>query len=201
MVDKKQPGKPQNGEAGGESEQPASLAAVKQIIRAIKRRQPPHEENFLNIYPMMDMMTILLVFLIMQFASSSASVLQESDELRIPYSTSEQTTDESLPLQISKNEIVVDGKKVLELRDGQVDPSFKQGGGTGFLISPLFRVLEREAERQKAIAARNPSRPFKGEMLIIADKDTPFRTISEVLYTMGQAEFAGLKFIVNKQGE
>ena len=36
------------------------------VIRRLLRH-PPHEENF-NIYPMMDMMTILLVFMIMQFA-------------------------------------------------------------------------------------------------------------------------------------
>lgn len=184
-----------------EAEKPASMAAVKNIIRQRKRRHPEHEHTDLNIYPMMDMMTILLVFLIMQFASSSASVLQETEQLRIPYSTSKATTDEALPLQISKNEIVVDGKRVLELRDGQVDPGQKQGGGTGFLVTPLFKVLKKEAERKKLIAERNPQRPFKGDVLIVADKRTPFRTLSEVLYTMGMAEFSSLKFVVNKQTE
>ena len=38
------------------------------IRRKLSRREEPQEVG-LNIYPMMDMMTILLVFLIMSFAS------------------------------------------------------------------------------------------------------------------------------------
>ena len=35
-----------------------------------------------------------------------------------------------------------------------------------------------------------------GAVQIIADRRTPFRTLSEVVYTLGQAEFAELHFVV-----
>jgi biopolymer transport protein ExbD len=35
---------------------------------------------------------------------------------------------------------------------------------------------------------------------IIADRRTPFRTLSEVIYTLGQAEFAELHFVVLQGG-
>ena len=38
--------------------------------------------------------------------------------------------DEALAVQISRSGIVVDGKPVLELRNGIVDPSQKQGGSS-----------------------------------------------------------------------
>ena len=44
------------------------------------------------------------------------------------------------------------------------------------------------------IASRNPGRPFRGEVRIIADKRTPFRTLGEVIYSLGQAEFGALRF-------
>jgi biopolymer transport protein ExbD len=182
-----------------EDEAPASMAHVKQVIRRKLRRQPPHEDNFLNIYPMMDMMVILLVFMVMQFASSSASSIQESDDLRIPYSTSKVQTQDALPVQISRSSIIVDGDRVLSLRNGQVDPSQKQGGGTGFLITPLYNKLQKKAEVAKMIAQRNPNKPFRGKVQVVADKRTPFRTLAEVVYTLGQAEYKRLRFIVNKK--
>jgi biopolymer transport protein ExbD len=177
----------------------ASLGQVKAIIRRKLRRRSVHTPEFLNIYPMMDMMVILLVFMIMQFAASAASAIQESTELRIPYSTSEVPMGEAIILQISRGKIVVDGDEVVTLRNGQVDPSDKQGGGTGFLITPLFRKMQLVADLKKEIAQRNPNRPFTGEIQIIADKRTPFRTLAEVIYTLGQTGFKNLRFVVNKR--
>jgi biopolymer transport protein ExbD len=182
-------------------EQPKTPATASDVKRAIRRRLRHHaepEEMSLNIYPMMDMMTILLVFLIQQFATTSANVIQ-SAELLLPSSTSSQESQDAVPVQISRNEIVVDGKHVLGLRNGQVDPSVKQGGGTGFLVVPLLNVMEKHRTRLKAIASINTTRPFRGEVQIVADKRTPYRTLTEVVYTLGQAEFRSLKFVVLRQ--
>jgi biopolymer transport protein ExbD len=177
----------------------ATVGQVRAIIRRKLRRQPPHEENFLNIYPMMDMMTILLVFLVMQFANGGAEIVQ-SAELQIPYSVSSLEAEEAIPIQISRTQVLVDGQLVMALRNGQVDPSHKQGGGTGFLITPLLQKMEQHRDRLKLIAARNPARPFLGSVRIIADKRTPYRTLTEVIYTLGQAEFKRLRFILLRQG-
>ncbi|MEO0322189.1 MAG: biopolymer transporter ExbD [Myxococcota bacterium] len=176
----------------------ATAADVRRIIRKKKKRMPHPEHHGLNIYPMMDMMTILLVFMVMQFASSSAASITQNEELRIPYSTSTVELSENTPVQISRNAILVDGEQVLELRNGVVDPSSKQGGGNGFLITPLFREMQRVAELKKLIAAQNTRRPFDGNVQIIADARTPFRTLAEVVYTLGQSEFKNMRFIVNK---
>ncbi|HJL17618.1 MAG TPA: biopolymer transporter ExbD [Sandaracinaceae bacterium LLY-WYZ-13_1] len=179
-----------------ETEEKASMVQVKQIIRRKLRRIPPFEEQALNIYPLMDVMTILLVFMIMQFAAETSQVMQ-SAELQIPYSTSEADLESALSVTISRTEISVDGNQVLTLRNGIVDPSHKQGGGTGFLITPLHNVMIRQRDTQKALEqATAGQRPFTGTVQIIADKRTPFRTLSEVIYTLGQAEFSNLHFVV-----
>lgn len=172
----------------------ATAAQVKGLVRRKLRKIPPHEEQSLNIYPMMDMMTILLVFLIMQFASESANIVQ-SDDLVIPFSVSDMAVENALPIQISRTEIVVDGSSVLNLRNGIVDPSQKQGGATGFLITPLLAVMQQQRDRLRALAALT-GREFDGTIQIIADHRTPFRTLAEVLYTVGQAEFQHIHFVV-----
>ena len=183
-----------------EEERPATLADVKRIVRRKLAKHEQEEEVGLNIYPMMDMMTILLVFLIMSFASSAAEVVQ-SEELQIPISTSEVEAAPSLSVILSASEIVVEGKQVLNLRNGKVDASQKQGGGNGWLITPLFNLLKQHRDRLKMIAARNPQRPFRGEVRIIADKRTPFRTLGEVIYSLGQAEFGAIRFVVLQEGQ
>lgn len=176
----------------------ASMGQVKAEIRRRLRKHPEHEHTGLNIYPMMDMMTILLVFMVMQFASGTAAVVTESSELKIPYSVSDVQLQSAVPVQVSRNAILVDGRQVVQLRNGVVDPSQKQGGANGFLIMPLFREMGRVRDLKKAIAARNPARPFTGEVQIVADRRTPYRTISEIMYTVGQCEFANLRFVVQK---
>ncbi len=178
----------------------ASMARVKRLIRRRIRNRVPHEELGLNIYPMMDVMTILLVFMVQQFATSSADVIQ-SDELQIPYSTKKSERSEALPVQISQSEIVVDGQHVLSLRNGQVDPSQKQGGGTGFLITPLASIMDKHRKRLKVIGSQNEQRGFRGEISLIADKRTPYRTLTEVVYTLGQSEFKSLHFVVLQEGQ
>lgn len=173
---------------------PATAAQVKGIVRRKLRKIPPHEEQSLNIYPMMDMMTILLVFLIMQFAASSANIVQGED-LIIPFSVSEVQVEEALPIQISRTEIIVDGASALTLRNGLVDPSQKQGGANGFLITPLLTVMQQHRDRLRQLATLM-SREFDGTVQIIADQRTPFRTLAEVLYTLGQAEFQHIHFVV-----
>ena len=178
----------------------ATTSQVKRLIRRRLAKHPPHEEMSLNIYPMMDMMTILLVFLIQSFASSGAANIVQSSELQIPKSTSNAEVEPALSITISASEIVVEGKQVLSLRNGQVDPSQKQGGSNGFLVTPLLNVLQQHRDRLKLIAQSRANKAFRGEVQIVADRRTPYRTVVEVLYTMGQAEFKALRFVLLKEG-
>ena len=69
--------------------QKKSAASVPQYKAALRRqiRRNAHEQevNFLNITAMLDIMTIILVFLLKTLGESSASVPQ-SDDLRLPKS-------------------------------------------------------------------------------------------------------------------
>lgn len=176
----------------------APMSQVKSLIRRKLRKHAEEEHQGLNIYPMMDMMTILLVFMVMQFASSSAAIVVESDEMRLPYSISTEALQDATPVLLTRTALLVDGRRIIDLREGRVDPSDKQGGATSMLIPALQRRMCEIRDFKKQVAQRNPSRPFGGEVQVIADRRTPYRTITEVLYTLGQCEFHELRFIVGR---
>lgn len=179
----------------------ATMADIKRLVRRrLRGKEEGDEVEGLNIYPMMDMMTILLVYMVMQFSTSSAEIVQ-SAELQIPTSTSSIEADSTLTIIISNSEIVVEGKHVLPLRNGKVDSSQKQGGSNGWLITSLFKNLKQHRDRLKTIAKMNPQRPFMGRVRLVADKRTPFRTVGEVIYSLGQAEFGAIRFVVLKAGQ
>src|SRR5471030_2017194 len=95
-------------------QKPASMATYKRMLRKeIKKRRVEPEINFLNITAMMDMMTIILVFLLKSLSSSIASIPQSAD-LTIPNSVlSTEASEDGVKVVISKSEIVVDDNPVV----------------------------------------------------------------------------------------
>ena len=65
----------------------------------------------------------------------------------------------------------------------------KQAQKREFLIKELHAALVKRANGIKQIAELNKSIKFEGKILVIADKDTPYWLITEVLYTAAEAQF------------
>src|SRR5512142_893615 len=95
-------------------QKPASMATFKRVLRKeIKRRALEPEINFLNITAMMDMMTIILVFLLKSMSASSAS-LPQSNDLQMPKSIlTTEASQEGVPIIISKSHIMVEDEAVI----------------------------------------------------------------------------------------
>ncbi len=160
------------------------------------KRAGEGEIKDLNITPMMDMMTILLVFLLKSFASSSSDV--NVANLTLPHSTTHLQIEEAIPLMITQNEILVDQKVITALdKNGSIKPEDLPEGPNGYLIKPLYDVLEARADHLKRIEEFGGTQ-FIGRIAVIADKSTSYRTLFRVLYTAGRAEFGLFKLFVQK---
>ena len=159
------------------------------------RRKKEIEEQPLIITSLLDAFTIILVFLLKSYGSDPVNI-QQSDILKLPKSEAKLPLKPATVIAITRNAILVDEKKVVDLQDGSVDPSAKRDGANGFFITPLYEALNEAAQNQKRIAARNPAVQFTGLALILADRLTNFRLLTEVLYTAGQAEFNQFKFAI-----
>lgn len=154
-------------------------------------REAEGEIKELNITAMMDMMTIILVFLIKSYSASSITVTA-SEDVRPPLSTTRQTPKDTIAITVTPKSILVGDKKKVEL----VNMAVKPGDLDGKRILPLDAALQKEVEKLKYIAERNPNAPFSREVAIIGDKRVPYELLSSVLYTAGQNELENFRFIV-----
>src|ERR1700755_3305985 len=94
---------------------------ARRLIRKAVNRVPEGEEiRHLNIMPMMDMMTILLVSVIFQ-AATSATI--SAGGVSLPKSLSDDDLPENAAtLIITKTGIVVEGQAIVSVANGDVDP-------------------------------------------------------------------------------
>jgi biopolymer transport protein ExbD len=163
-----------------------------------KVREAEGEIRELNIVAMMDMMTIILVFLLKSYQASAINVNLGAD-LSIPLSTTQLHPQENISVTISLREVAVNDRRVLELRGGVIPPAAKEGGrGGAFYVGAVYDALKREVDKQRYIARYNEAAPFTGRMNVVADRKVPYRTLMEILYTAGQAELGEYKFMVLK---
>ncbi|MGD0675212.1 MAG: biopolymer transporter ExbD [Polyangiaceae bacterium] len=184
-------------------QKPASLAVYKRELRkAIARNRLEPEINFLNITAMMDMMTIILVFLLKSLSTSTAS-LPQSQDLQLPKSvltTEPNAEPEGLPVLVSKSQIIV-GESVVcpvppDAAEYGVEAKYKRGSRNDYFIVPLGGALQAWREADKQIRARTGKDPNHSEAILIADSSTPYRLLTEVMYTLGQSEFSQFHLMV-----
>lgn len=166
------------------------------------RRQT--EDGGLNITSMMDMMTIILVFLLKSYSTDDISVAPSKD-LQVPISTAEKAPKLAVNVVVSQSEIVVDGERVLALERqtnsaGADVAAVPESEKRGQLINALYDRLLEKAETAKDLAMRTGGDDFefKGEILLQCDKRLPFSIIREVMFTAGQAQFGNFRFVVIK---
>ncbi|MGE6759568.1 biopolymer transporter ExbD [Corallococcus sp. AB049A] len=156
-----------------------------------KEREAASEVKELNITAMMDMMTIILVFLLKSFASSSAAITA-SEDVRPPVSSTRATPKDTVAVTITPRFILVGDKEVVRLENGRIPQNQLQGR----LVLGLDQRLKKEVEKLKLIASRNPAAPFTHELSVIADKMVPYDLLLTVLYTAGENELQNYRFIV-----
>jgi len=173
-----------------------------ELRKAVRRAAAEPEINFLNITAMLDIMTIILVFLLKSLGESTASVPQSAD-LTIPTSFIQTPpSQEGVVVTISKSQILVGEDKILALPGRQslassgVGAQFKRSGPNDLYIVPLGNALQAARKTDKVVRLAKGLDAATSEAIIIADNTTPYRLFIEVLYTLGQNEFGKYHLMV-----
>lgn len=185
-------------------QKPASMARYKrELRREINRKHKEPDIDFLNITAMLDMMTIILVFLLKSMSQSSAS-LPQSGDLTMPKSVlTTEASQEGVAVLISKSAIVVDDNIVAPVPSDAthgVEGKYKRQGPNDLYIVPLANALQSWRERDRQVRIATGKDPSSSEAIIIADSNTPYRLLTEVLFTLGQSEFAKFHLMVLQSG-
>jgi biopolymer transport protein ExbD len=162
--------------------------------RAVRqaRRRRGGDDVKLNITSMMDMFTIILVFLIKNFSTEGA-IVTPADNLTLPKSSVEMRAKEALGIKVSKNTIIVENNLVIN--DQQFAEIEKQ---KDFMIQSLHDVLVKYAEEAKKMAEIS-GKEFSGEITIQGDVEIPYNILTRVMYTCGQAGYPKMNLFVYRQ--
>lgn len=168
-----------------------------EAMRLLRRRQnklnkakrEADEITYLNIVAMMDMMTILLVFLL-QSVSFSAATVTTSKDLQLPKSSANDPLKESVKVFISKVNIIVEDTPVAEIKDGFIVPLFVDKANKN-LIPSLKEALGREITRYAELASALKTLEAGADLTIMADTETTFDTIIKVFSTASQSTSSG----------
>ena len=183
--------------AGGAINPVMTRLAGKKAIRSFARKlAEPEIIKDLNITPMMDMMTIILVFLLKSFASST-SVITFDSNLQVPRSITQIKPKEAVSVTVTKKVILVEGDAVAPINNGKIDPAVKRDGENGYYITPLVDILEKHARKEKRVAELTGQK-FEAQLMLIADQTIPYRLLTEIIYSCGQAGYANYRLLVLK---
>ena len=194
---------PATAPAARPPQKPAGMVVFKRELRkAIQKNRTEPEINFLNITAMMDMMTIILVFLLKSLSNSPAS-LPQSQDLQLPKSiltTEPDAEPEGLAVIVSKSQIIA-GETVVcpvppDAAQYGTEAKYKRGSRNDYFIVPLGSSLQAWRDSDKRIRMATGRDPSYSDAILIADGQTPYRLLTEVMYTLGQTEFAKFHMMV-----
>lgn len=185
--------------------QKASIVRYKAALRKAKRKNAREPEiDFLNITAMLDLMTIILVFLLKSLASSAGAIPQ-SDDLRLPASVmTGEPAEEGVLIVVSKSQILVGQESTPvvklppreQLANSGADAKDKRGGTNDMYIVPLGNALQHARDLDKVVRTAKGLNPNASEAIVVVDKTTPYRLLIEVLFTLGQSEFGKYHLMV-----
>lgn len=144
--------------------------------------------------PMIDMFTILLVFLLKSY---TAADINPGQTMKLPLSVAERLPETALKVTVSKEMLLLDDQEIAPIQRGRIHSSLKNR----LLIVPLYDALGVHAARRQQMIANFPelAKKLREKILIIADRDTPAALIDEIFYTISQRDFGKFHLVVEKK--
>jgi biopolymer transport protein ExbD len=146
----------------------------------------------INIVPMLDILTNVLIFLIMNF-SVEIQLLTMSENLRPPTTTSLlKLKKEATVVSISRDKILLDNSVFI----AGVGKNWEIEGtdpNNPFLIPALYEEMEKIKKKKEFIARYNPDFSMEYDVMVVGDKDVPSKVFMAVVFTLGQAGFDKIK--------
>lgn len=149
-------------------------------------------EAKLNITSMMDMFTIILVFLLKSF-STEGQLVTPASGLLLPTSSIERTAKEALCIKISNDNVVVENTLVIDYKEFKEILKQKD-----FIIQKLNKVLEKFAEESRK-SSEMFGKEFSGEITIQGDLEVPYKLLTRIMYTCGQSGYPNMNLIVYRE--
>ncbi len=149
----------------------------------------------LSLTSMLDILMALLFYLLQNFSAVKSDFAVGKD-LTLPASSALQVPVPALQLVVTREAILLDNKELVRFENGDIKKSDLLGDGV--TIKELAIQLKRQKERSQVQTAGEPE-SWVGNIVMQADKDTPFNLLKKVIYTAGISDFVMFKLAVLKK--
>lgn len=150
-------------------------------MKRVPKRRRFGDTSTLMLTSMTDMFTLILTFLL-NFVDPNMS---DDSMVHLPTAPVSEAAESALTLTITTESLMVGGQSLLVLVGGQIPEEAREGR----LVLPLEAAL-------KAASQTLPAGDEAPVLRVECDKSTPYRVLSDALYTAGQAGFGRFKFVV-----
>ncbi len=154
-----------------------------------RRRRPRNRRTAaLRMTSMMDILTVLLLFLLKSFVVDG-EVVTPVPGVDLPESSSDARPEQAVVVAVFDDSIMLDGETV-----GSVARAL---AGDDLLIAPLADGLTRTRTQGAEIARRRgDGDAFRGRVSIQGDRAIPFALLERVMYTCSQSGYADISLAV-----
>jgi len=164
------------------------------------RRKRQREAAKLNITSLLDMFTIMLLFLLVNFSAKQENT-KIHPGLALPHSEAELDAVDAIDVVLTKEKLLLEDKVVVKLKHGRFSRDYMDGDKIKPFYSALVR-LKKRYDRQRKLASvkkgKNGKKKDKNKQVILfqSDKTIAFNTVDKVMMTTAQAGFPNFKFAV-----
>ena len=141
----------------------------------------------LRLTSMMDMFTILLVFLLKSF-TAEGQIVTVTQDLQLPESSSIKRPKAAPIIAISKEWLMLDDVQLVKVAD--LDRR------TDLLIAELDQRLQFARSVAEGVGRQSDHLGFHGTVDIMSDRDIPFAIIKRVMYTCGKNGYNNMQLAV-----
>jgi biopolymer transport protein TolR len=157
---------------------------MKQSRRAMRmERNRRSGATTINLVPMIDLLTVLVFFLLVN--AGDVVTAPTTKALRLPTSTAQAAPKLTPKVQVTQQDIIVEGRLVAKVADVKSDSR---------AIPELVQEMRFQAERTAAASSKNTAR---GEVTILADQGISYSLIKKVMVSCTQADYAKVSLAVN----
>jgi biopolymer transport protein ExbD len=154
------------------------------------KKHDTSQQGTLNMNSMMDMMTIILLFLLKSYSTGGALATQ-SESLSLPTSERTERPKKEVNVAVATDAILVN--EVPLMRTSEI-------GKDEIMIMPLAAKLQEYAESEKQLEIE-AGKEFLHEVIIQGDKSIPFETLFKVMYTCSKSEFYKMRLLTVSKGQ
>ncbi len=150
------------------------------------------DEAQFNITSLLDVLTILLVFLLQNY-SAEGGLVTNADNLVLPNSESKRRPEEvTLQLAVTNDMILLDNQSLVPTEDVREIPPDDHAP----IIQELFDRLEVALAEEEDLVRRGALNQVLGQIVIQVDKNIEFDVLFKIMHTCGSAGYNRMNFAV-----